>query len=756
LVASTIPNDISSILKAYMSDINGFKDKYEQVINLKITIEEYWKEFIPFISKLVNDRIFRHIVEEDFIDILNNYLANLTNKLKSYDQNNAIGNQSEANRFHSEIILLYHQILARLEDKIMERISVISDKKDNEIERITFETIDKIFSLSDQLKLSSSIANDRWTTNDTLGYMIYAIGLAKFISHELTQAPLSISIQAPWGGGKTSMMRILRDLIEKNAPDINKNNYLNDLRISIKYLKNNLKNLPKKKEYPVIDPPKSYSKVETDLPNESIKSHVTIWFNAWKYESSEQIWAGLADSIIQGVAARLEPWERVWFYLRLNSKRKDVNSILNWISQDIWNNVWKNIRPWIWSSVGGILASSIAGFGGWIVQSEFFSYAALVGGAISGGAGLVKTFTEKIEIENEPVESSFGNFLKVPNYKEKLGFIHEVKKDLDMVFESIPSNYRNLIIFIDDLDRCSPSKIAEIMEGINLFLAGEFPGCIFVIGMDTEMVAAALEVSHELVIKKIPKYSSHMPIGWRFMDKFIQLPITMPPSLEKNMKKYVSSLLYEYSIVKTSEKENDKILSNGNDKNNIKQKEAINRKNVAVIKEVVQKMDDISDTNEDFLEQVSKAAIHFSNNPREIKRFMNMLRFYRYIMEVIDNNKDSPSLDQIRRWIILSLKWPQLVRWLYWSNTESKDANQSNDNNSNSTRKKLEMFERFASETTTQEEWIKKLKEIISINDNDDISFSWIGDNNIRRFFATESIEYKERPLSAGAGQGIY
>jgi hypothetical protein len=199
LVASTIPNDINSILKAYMSDINGFKDKYEQVINLKITIEEYWKEFIPFISKLVNDRIFRHIVEEDFIDILNNYLANLTNKLKSYDQNNAIGNQSEANRFHSEIILLYHQILARLEDKIMERISVISDKKDNEIERITFETIDKIFSLSDQLKLSSSIANDRWTTNDTLGYMIYAIGLAKFISHELTQAPLSISIQAPWG-----------------------------------------------------------------------------------------------------------------------------------------------------------------------------------------------------------------------------------------------------------------------------------------------------------------------------------------------------------------------------------------------------------------------------------------------------------------------------------------------------------------------------------------------------------------------------
>jgi hypothetical protein len=756
LVASTIPNDINSVIEVYMSRIKNFKDKYEKVLNSIISIDEYWKEFLPFVSELVNDRIFRNIVEEDFIEILKNLLINLFTKIKSYEENKAIGNDEESRRFEKEIMLLYHQILDRLTDKIEERITIITNKKeDKKIERIDYETINKIFSLSDQLKLSSSIANDRWTTNDTLGYMVYAIGLAKFISHELTQAPLSISIQAPWGGGKTSIMRILRDLIEKNAPDVNENNYLNDLRVSIKYLKKNLKNLPSKKECPIIEEPKSYSKIEKGLPNEAIKSHVTIWFNAWKYESTEQIWAGLADSIIQGVAARLEPWERIWFYLRLNSRRKDVNSILNWISQDIWNNIWKNIRPWIWSSVGGVLASGMAGFSGWIVQSEFFPYAALVGGAISGGAGLIKTFKEKEEIENEPVESSFGSFLKVPNYKEKLGFVHEVKKDLDMVFESIPSNYRNLIIFIDDLDRCSPNKIAEIMEGINLFLAGEFPGCIFVIGMDTEMVAAALEVSHESVIKKIPKYSYHMPLGWKFMDKFIQLPITMPPSLEKNMKSYVSSLLYEYSIVNTSQRKNNVKLSNDNDKNNINQKGAMNEKKPTIIKEMVQKMNDISDTNEEFLEQVSKAAIHFSNNPREIKRFMNMLRFYRYIMEVIDNSKDSPSLDQIRRWIILSLKWPQLVRWLYWSNSESNNTNNQSNNSSNSTRKKLEMLERFATEITNQDKWIEKLKEIFSITD-DDSSFSWIRDNNIRKFFATENIEYKERPLSSGAGQGVY
>jgi len=50
----------------------------------------------------------------------------------------------------------------------------------------------------------------------------------------------------------------------------------------------------------------------------NVKPVVTIWFNAWKYESTEQIWAGLADSVVKGIADRMKPAEREWFYLRLN------------------------------------------------------------------------------------------------------------------------------------------------------------------------------------------------------------------------------------------------------------------------------------------------------------------------------------------------------------------------------------------------------------------------------------------------------
>ncbi len=55
-----------------------------------------------------------------------------------------------------------------------------------------------------------------------------------------------------------------------------------------------------------------------------------------------------------------------------------------------------------------------------------------------------------------------------------------------------PRKYLPIVVFIDDLDRFSPQKVAEVTGGINLFLASEFPDCMFVFGMDAEIVAAPL------------------------------------------------------------------------------------------------------------------------------------------------------------------------------------------------------------------------------------------------------------------------
>ena len=42
------------------------------------------------------------------------------------------------------------------------------------------------------------------------------------------------------------------------------------------------------------------------------------------------------------------------------------------------------------------------------------------------------------------------------------------------------------VIFIDDLDRCPPNRVLDVLEAIKLFL--DIPGCVFFLGMEVEQV----------------------------------------------------------------------------------------------------------------------------------------------------------------------------------------------------------------------------------------------------------------------------
>jgi len=55
------------------------------------------------------------------------------------------------------------------------------------------------------------LAHDFWTLTDRLGHEPYASAIARFIRHRDTRSPLTIGIAAPWGVGKTSLMRMVQE-----------------------------------------------------------------------------------------------------------------------------------------------------------------------------------------------------------------------------------------------------------------------------------------------------------------------------------------------------------------------------------------------------------------------------------------------------------------------------------------------------------------------------------------------------------------
>jgi hypothetical protein len=618
-------------------------------------------------------------------------------------------------------------------------------------------------------RLSPYIATDKSTADDQLDYRMYAYAVARFLTHPQTIAPISISIQAPWGGGKTSLMKMIRKELDENAdqeeyPGTNG-------KLTLRKLKSLLKERAKRKnklEIPAFDS----SGLE-------VKQRVTIWFNAWRYESTEQVWAGLADSIVREVVHRMkDPFERDWFLLQLNIHREGAKDVLDWITSHIRTYLWNTVRPWLWTSLVAAGSSIIV-----LLFGEILGILGLAGSAALTG---IPTGIKKLEVEKNPPDISLSNYLRIPDYSKSLGYIHNVVEDLKIVFNTIPGKYLPMVIFVDDLDRCSPSKIAQVIEGINLFLAGEFEQCIFVIGMDPEMVGAALEAHHSEVISKLPKYSASTPIGWRFMDKFVQLPVVIPPSIQSDVKHYIKNLLTKAaenknrlptpsaSVDTKSSSSREGIDITGNAKIRRERKangeERATRENIEkklqnypleqreTILRAAHRINLSSDEDEDLRNEILQASMEFSSNPREIKRFLNMVRFQRFLREAMlaankPNKQKPPSLPQLYRWITLLLKWPGVVRWLYWSSGATTYKAISGEE-VNLVRERLTQLENIGAESSNQKDWQKKIVNQLLLNSD---SVSWMNDEKLWKFFNEEG---KRKPisdrLSASVGKGLY
>ncbi|MEH1129125.1 P-loop NTPase fold protein [Micromonospora sp. CPCC 206061] len=98
------------------------------------------------------------------------------------------------------------------------------------------------------------------------------------------------------------------------------------------------------------------------------------------------------------------------------------------------------------------------------------------------------------------------------------------------VLDLVATDEHPVVIFVDDLDRCSPSTVAQAIEAINLFLAGQFPNCVFVVAMEPEMIAAHIEVAYQPLVEALTDddyWGEVRTLGWRFLDKIIQLPISL-------------------------------------------------------------------------------------------------------------------------------------------------------------------------------------------------------------------------------------
>lgn len=137
------------------------------------------------------------------------------------------------------------------------------------------------------------------------------------------------------------------------------------------------------------------------------------------------------------------------------------------------------------------------------------------------------------------------------DYEKRLGALHQTQADLQELTDTLtvngeedlhaaakqaffPRGPARVVLFIDDLDRCPPPKVVEVLEAVQLLLRTKL--FVIVLGLDTRYVTRALEKEYDRILTR-----DGDPSGLDYIEKIIQIPYRVRPIEPANLPSFLAS-----------------------------------------------------------------------------------------------------------------------------------------------------------------------------------------------------------------------
>lgn len=219
----------------------------------------------------------------------------------------------------------------------------------------------------------------------------------------------------------------------------------------------------------------------------------------------------------------------------------------------------------------------------------------------------------------------------------------------------------NLVVTIDDLDRCTPERIIDTLEAIKLFLSVN--RTTFIVAVDERIVTYAIK-------KKYPKISEDTTdISKDYIEKIIQLPIRLPELSAVDIQNYLHLLVYELYLEDGFLPVIEQLYDRGTFFND----EVITPEMVNVLLPNIeydkQGLEELTKTIQEISGIVSRAL---KGNPRQAKRFLNSFLVRKQMAELCfmgENRIDNEILAKLMtlEYIDISL-FKELHKWYKQSN----------------------------------------------------------------------------------------
>ena len=120
-------------------------------------------------------------------------------------------------------------------------------------------------------------------------------------------------------------------------------------------------------------------------------------------------------------------------------------------------------------------------------------------------------------------------------YQRHLGLIHMIRQDMEGLgdilnnispaeagVDGLQQPVQRIVLYIDDLDRCPPQRVVEVLEAVHLLLA--FPLFVVVVGVDIRWVSQALLTRYPGQLGREDSIASPTD----YLEKVFQIPFWLP------------------------------------------------------------------------------------------------------------------------------------------------------------------------------------------------------------------------------------
>ena len=349
-----------------------------------------------------------------------------------------------------------------------------------------------------QLLSDRPLTNDR---NDSLGFAAYADALAGIIGDSETDTPLTIAISAEWGAGKTSLARMI--------------------------------------EHKLLD--------KEVFPN---RQNITCWFNAWMHDDAPKLGAAFAAKVARDINRSRPIWRRLisplpsdFYSPEERWRRRIVMGLASFFTVALAALI-PNIRVLLRDEFS---SSTVTAPINSALSAKWASAAVLAVALVAASRVMFGIAQAAARFVNDPqTEASRGSMQLV--HDQLASLIRQAISRRASLFRHRFYRQSRLVIFVDDLERCTPPRALDVCEVANQLLSVE--------GVVTILVADMQVIATSAAVKYFSKESSDrsdgiggrstqlspLRYGRAYLEKMIQIEFSLPASTPEVLQEMLSAV----------------------------------------------------------------------------------------------------------------------------------------------------------------------------------------------------------------------